>query len=335
MRYKRSHNNDEIREAIDSYPGGLCFAEISGKTILVNRQMNKLIDAMTGHTLIEVNQTWDDLSNMPLLNGCSRLDRPWMKQAHFCDDENSLLFLFPDDTVWQFRRTLLDDQGEQILQIEAADITQIYRMSEELYLNNQRLVELRKRQEALLANIVKINQDKELLSAKMHIHDDFGRCLVATKKAIMDGDLTESTYQMLLSGWGEAIRDMQNLQQQSAMPSPEAELRKVANLVGCRLYFSGEQPKERRSLLLMYSVIREALTNAVRHAGATALTVEISQQQNLYHVVIGNNGKSEIRTIHESGGLRNLRHALEQQGAQLNYAFGSSVTVIADIPVLH
>ena len=51
--------NRSIKEAIDSYPGGLCFAALNGKPILVNQQMNTLVEMLTGQTIIEANLTWE------------------------------------------------------------------------------------------------------------------------------------------------------------------------------------------------------------------------------------------------------------------------------------
>lgn len=322
-----------IREAIDSYPGGLCFAALSGKPILVNRQMNTLIEILTGHTVIEANLTWEEIQSISERGGCKRSDEPWLKTELFHSDDRSAIFIYPDGKVWQFRRQLLLNGSVNMVQIEASEITQLYRISEKLYNNNIRLAEMHKRQEALLENIVQINHDRELLATKMRIHDDLGRCLVATKKAIGSTDgLSNETYNKLLSSWKEAIGDMTNVPLQTKDNSPETELLRVADLVGCHISFIGEQPKERRTLLLLYSAIREALTNAVRHAGANRLTVEIQRFAKNYHILISSNGRSEVTHIVESGGLNSLRMSLEQWGATLDYQYGQSVTMVINIP---
>ncbi len=310
------------------------FSSLSGKPILVNHQMNSLVEIITGHTVIEANSVWNELIDAQEYNkGCIKLDKPWLKTDDSYDNENSLIFLLPDGKVWHFRRQILANESISTVQIEASEITQLYHMSEELYANNIRLVSLRKRQEALLSNIVQINRERELLSTKMRIHDDLGRCLVATKKALDSKDIAENEYKELLDGWEEAIRDMPNVPLQGVSVSPEAELRKVADLVGCRIEFIGEQPTERRTLLLLYSAIREALTNAVRHAGADQLTVNISRNYKGSHIVISSNGSSSVSQIRETGGLASLRKSLEQEGAELGYiCSGGTVAVVVDIP---
>ena len=49
-----------------------------------------------------------------------------------------------------------------------------------------------KRQKALLDSIVEVNLNKEILTAKMHIHDELGHCLLATTKAITEDSLAEN-----------------------------------------------------------------------------------------------------------------------------------------------
>lgn len=318
-----------IREAIDSYPGGICFSTESGKPIIVNRQMTMLISQLTGHTVIEANDVWNELENTVEKNGCTLLRKPWIQPAPDSNEDSGLVFMFPDGKIWRFRRSVLTNSSIVAIQLEATDITDLYQKSEELYNNNLRLVKLHERQKALISDIVQINRDKELLSTKMRIHDELGRCLIATKKAL-SGGVTDS--EALLNGWEEAIRDMTNIPLQNNAAESEAELLKVAELIDCKVKFIGDRPAEKRVVLQMYSAVREALTNAVRHAGADVLTVKISHKDNNCHVVISCNGRNDITEIKEGDGLKGLRKSLEQEGASLKIECSGSVVLIVDLP---
>ena len=92
------------------------------------------------------------------------------------------------------------------VQIEAAEITELYRLSEELYENTIRLQDMQKRQKALLDSIVEVNLNKEILTAKMHIHDELGHCLLATTKAITEDSLAENA-DTLRKSWNSTIQD--------------------------------------------------------------------------------------------------------------------------------
>ena len=84
--------------------------------------------------------------------------------------------------------------------------------------------------------------------------------------------------------------------------------------------------------LLMYTAIREALTNAVRHGGATALKTQISRDKNTCIIKISNNGRPPEKNISEGGGLGNLRKTLEREGAGLSYSFEDGFALVISLP---
>ena len=192
---------------------------------------------------------------------------------------------------------------------------------------------MQKLQKALLDSIVEVNLNKEILAAKMHIHDELGHCLLATTKAMTEDSLAENA-DMLRKSWNSTIRDFSNISTVWTVPdsSLQSELMQVAELIGCKVIFSGKQPTQRKALQLLYAAIREALTNAVRHADATVLTVKIEQDEKSYHIEISDNGSVSVSSITEGNGLSALRQRLEQEGASLKVLFDKSVSLIVDIP---
>lgn len=322
-----------VKKAIDSYPGGICFSALDGRTILVNEKMNKLVLELTGHTILNAKVTWDELTNFAGKDGVKKLIQSWLPKDSDNGDKNihqQMFFRFSDGSVWRFQCRFLDPNT---IQIEAAEITELYRLSEELYENTIRLREMQKRQKALLNSIVEINLNKEILAAKMHIHDELGHCLLATTKAITEDSLAENA-DTLRESWNSTIRDFSNIPMVWTVPdsSLQSELLQVAELIGCKVIFLGEQPSGHKSLHLLYAAIREALTNAVRHADATELTVEIEQNKRYYHIEISNNGGVAVSKITEGNGLSTLRQRLEQEGASLKVLSGDSVSLIVNIP---
>ena len=189
---KKNTSAKMIKKAIDSYPGGICFSALDGRVILVNEKMNKLMLELTGHTILNAKAAWEKLTNFANNGKAEKLTQSWLPKD--TDNENGsthqqLFFRFSDSSVWRFELRFLDSNT---VQIEAAEITELYRLSEELYENTIRLQEMQKRQKALLDSIVEVNLNKEILAAKMHIHDELGHCLLATTKAITEDRLAEN-----------------------------------------------------------------------------------------------------------------------------------------------
>ena len=315
---ERYRTSKMIRNAIDTYPDGICFAAADGRPILANKKINDVCYALTGHTITNAAAMWQELKEQDI-----SLRR----------DENLILCRLNAGEIWQFYKRLLPGEKSRITQYEASDITELYEYRTRLEENNLRVSKLHERQRELLQNIVQNNLDKELLSAKMRIHDAFGRLLIMTKNALTETD-SEQSHIDLFTAWENVIADMENaaVSPDARESSPQKELLQVAELIGCRVEFRGKQPRERKSLLLLYAAIREALTNAVKHAVADKLTVNISDNKGRYDVEIRSNGKAVDSPIKESGGLGSLRKRLEQDGVTMDYRYNGAVTLVLTIP---
>ena len=328
---KKKPSAKMIKKAIDSYPGGICFSALDGRVILVNEKMNKLVLELTGHTILNAKVTWEELEDFANNGKAEKMPQSWLpKDTDNESPRQQLFFRFSDSSIWRFELRFLDSNT---VQIEAAEITKLYRLSEELYENTIRLQEMQKRQKSLLDSIVEVNLNKEILAAKMHIHDELGHCLLVTTKAITEDSLAENA-DVLRENWNSAIRDFSNIPTVWTVPDStlQSELLQVAELIGCKVIFLGEQPKSRKALQLLYAAIREALTNAVRHAEATELTVKIEQDEKSYHIEISDNGSVSVSSVTEGNGLSALRQRLEQEGASLKVLCDNSVSLIVDIP---
>ena len=165
-RYRMSR---AIRSAIDSYPDGICFAAADGRPILANKTINSVCYELTGHTVTNADSMWQDLESRALPR---EAEEP---------TQDILLCRLRDGAIWQFQRKNLIIDRAKITQFEASDITELYHYRNRLRENNICVSELHDRQRELLKNIVQNNMDKELLRAKMRIHDNFGRLLIMTE----------------------------------------------------------------------------------------------------------------------------------------------------------
>ena len=317
---ERTRTSRMIRTAIDTYPDGICFAKPNGRVVLANRVFNIVCSRMTGHGVTNAADMWHELEDMA-------------GDEQGTENRDELMLRPAEVEIWRFRKKELEVDGTLVVQIEASNVTELVELQNRLAENNRRVSELHGRQRELLKNIVQNNLDNELLNAKIRIHDDFGRLLIMTKNAL-NGNYIPTDTEALRRGWTEAVAAMENAaaQQPTRHQSPREELVRVAELIGCHVEFRGTEPKERKAILLLYAAIREALTNAVRHAGADRLTVEITENGGHYNVHISDNGHGGAFPIREGGGLSGLRKRLEQERATLDYDWSDGLTLILDIP---
>ena len=315
----RLHTVALIREAINSYPDGICFAAPGGRPILANKKINDICYKLTGHTVTNADRMWEELGDKRIPDTLSDLCGDASNELN--EGTEQILCRLENEQVWQFQRRQLTLDSGPVMQYEAADVSELYRYQMQLKEKNEQLSGMLERQKVLLQNIVENNLKKEVLHTKMRIHSDFGRLLVMTESRLSNRDEREDDSD-IFEAWDHVITDMENA----------SEREETAEMIGCKVEFTGEQPKERRALLLLYAAIREALTNAVRHAGADRLIVEIRHDDRYYRVTISSNGRNDVMSVQEGGGLSDLRRRLEQEGAELSIEINSGVVMHVTIP---
>ena len=326
----RLHTVALIREAINSYPDGICFAAPGGRPILANKKINDICYKLTGHTVTNADRMWEELGDKRMPDTLSDLKGDSSNDLN--EGTEQILCRLENEQVWQFqRRQLLLDSGP-VMQYEAANVSELYRYQKQLQEKNEQLAQMLERQRVLLKNIVENNLKQELLDTKMRIHSDFGKLLVMTESRLSNWQ--EKDKSEIFEAWDHVITDLENASEREEIvtDSPQIELLKIAEMIGCKVEFIGEQPKERRVLLLLYAAIREALTNAVRHAGADRLIVEIRHDERCYKITISSNGRNDVMSVQEGGGLSDLRHRLEQEGATLFLEINGGVVMHVMIP---
>lgn len=321
-----------IRESIDSLPEGVCLCRPGGSPILVNKKMNEVVAHLTGHVVLNAVTLWSELSGISDRSGAV-LDGDHL--GTWSPGEDTLALHLPDGSVWQFMRRVLEG-APRYLQIEAFDISKLYEYVKDLSEANALLREQGARQRALLSNIAGINREKELLSFKMRAHNGLGSCLLMTQHlrsaagSSQDRAALVDAWRGVISGLTTAPRsDVRGID-----PSRD-ELDMVADMVGCGIEYHGEPPSEPRAAALFLAAVREALTNAVRHAGATAVAVRTTKRDGRYHVEISDNGSAEAHApepVREGVGLGSLRRRFEQEGATFEARSSGGVTLVMDIP---
>lgn len=85
-------------------------------------------------------------------------------------------------------------------------------------------------------------------------------------------------------------------------------------MVGFKIVFDGELPKDAHVAKVITKIVRECATNAIRHANATALFVNISKNK----IEITDNGKVSFKSFSEGTGIKGMRLASESIGGKLN-----------------
>ena len=103
--------------------------------------------------------------------------------------------------VVSFKRYQHEIDGKTVYEIVATNVTERYRLTKELEQKLDELKAVNKRLVAYGDNVALLTKEKELLAAKIRIHDDMGKLLLATKRRLAEPlNETEANDLLLASG---------------------------------------------------------------------------------------------------------------------------------------
>lgn len=318
-----------VKESLDALPDGVCFFSEDGRILLSNRRMQHISSDITG---------------IGILNG-EKLWRCIEEKSVKTDVSDGLVILTSDSKVWNVRRSEIEAEGNRINEIVALDVTEQYELRRELEERNERLNSVNERLRIFSRDMSRLTAEKELLDAKIKVHDDLGRSLLAFR-AYLTAEPSKRDRSKLLPLWRYVISVMKK----ETAPSEEWDaIEKTAESLHIQIEINGDLPAGLADLPVsgaarsaIMAAIRECLTNTARHAGGDRLFVLIKcgAEQGADHastsgnpsasgtapcadaphgirIEITNNGRAPLVPIQEAGGLSNLRHMVERAGGNM------------------
>lgn len=320
---KREITLDSIREALDNLPRGLCFSDEKGIPLLINRKMYQLAEEATGKLCRNAEEMWREI-----------LELEGQKCIEPLYKGNISAFRWTDGNIWQFSRTELTLQNQRYIQTTATDITRLYTLTEELEKNNSVLDKQYKRLKNLLNEIVQITQEEAILASKVKIHKELGECLLAARRYLILKQPDKDIFKFF-EQWHEIITFMESKLKEEKKTSDYAmrELIEAACALGCTIIFEGSTQEDAGHYPILKNAIREAMTNAIRHAGANELTVHMDIEDNTLYAVMKDNGNRLITSISEGSGLSTLRSRIEQAGGNMEIRLADGVELHIKLPV--
>ena len=322
-----------IKEAMDGFPDGvlcyapkgrvmldgvLCYAP-KGRVMLVNQAMKEFCRQMTGDELVN-----GDLFTQQMLSGQIR---PGCRIVTV-GDEN--VFVLPDDTVWKINLQDIPFEDSEVRMLTASEITEEYRKTEELRTMQEGLAALGERLAKVNREIVDLTAEREMLNAKIRIHDEMGKNLLIVKHFILNGGTESEKAAMIGSLYQNVSFLMKDL---PAGTRDECELMiDTASRLGVTVFVTGTIPDCEPQRHILATAIHECFTNTLRHAHGNELYMNIEDDEDRLRVVLTNNGKKPAGEIEERGGLALLRDLTEREGGIMTILKNPSYAVVLELP---
>ncbi|MBQ7861491.1 MAG: hypothetical protein IJ349_04725 [Clostridia bacterium] len=303
LKWKREHITPaSIKEGLDRLPAGLCYHNKDGVPKLINHRMDNLCRFITGEPLFDANEFWRKLKKGEVLPD---------NIAQQTGDNPIVTVL--GNTTLSFTKIEREIGGEKLFEIRATDITKKFALSNRLRRSNNELRELNRRLQEYGENVYDITREREILTAKVNIHDMLGKAQLATKRYIENSD-SHITKQELIDIWNGTLYLFDGGFAENKDDVNLDELYDAAKIMGIRLIIDGTVPKYKSLLRFVMSGARESLTNAVHHAKARELKVKLYSTYTHFIIEYTNDGVQPEGEISEGGGLSSLRQSVEAAG---------------------
>ena len=290
-----------IKEAFDILPDGICFATEDGLPLLVNVQMNRLCALLMGESLTNAKRFWNDLYTEQFRN-----------TAEYKSISPSPVLGLPDGTVWDFQRHIVKVDGKNVCELLAFDVTAQYRLNQELKERNERLSAVGERLRRFNGEVERLTREKEILSARIKVHDDVGRLLLSLR-AYLEKPENERDRKALLPLWKYTVSVLRR--KEDAVNSFDYEnILSDAKAIGVSVTRSGDRtdiPDDPKLRNILLTALRECVSNTVKHAHGDKLNFSLSSSGELLTAEFTNSGEQPTGKIIETGGLRNLRSTVE------------------------
>ena len=176
-----------------------------------------------------------------------------------------------------------------------------------------------------------IDFTKGTLAAKIRIHDDMGKLLLATKRRLAE-PLNETEQKQMICFWQAEIAALKSTRPRTKKDNLQV-IKDAAKLVGVTVEFCGEKPKaDTVNEKILIAAMHECLTNTVSHANGKTMTVRASDKNGAYTITITNDSEKPKGEIIEGGGLSGLRSLVERENGKMTVKSTPQFELLIELP---
>ncbi|MBR6256029.1 MAG: hypothetical protein IKR23_01520 [Lachnospiraceae bacterium] len=304
-----------VKETIDLLPAGVAFARKDGKVVLANLTMNELYRQMSEKNLRDIGK---------LVEIADRAEE---------EDDDKLKGVYRlGSSVWQLTKQNIEETGTEYTQLTATDISAQAAINEELKDKNSRLKQIKARLEIYNRKAEQIIISKELLNARMQVHNETGHVLLASRRFMeQPGSVDEEALLNTLKITNTYL--LREYEEDDTQRDPLSEALEMAKAIGVNVSFTGMIPAEGSPRNILSVAINECATNTRKHANGDTLTVDAREENGFISFSVSSNGESPKKSVNETGGLLTLRTVVENAGGTMKIKIQPKFCIDIRIPV--
>ncbi len=304
---KEQHNKKQssetycIIQALNTLPIGILFYDEKGDIHLKNDKMQELLFAFSKKKYHNGKKLWDELKK-------EQTTYSTYKKA----GENFLLKA--KNETWQLTKNTITINNITFFEITAIEVSELMQTHHLLLQEREILIAQNKEAKLLRKKQKELHKEREYIRIRTQVHDVLSQRLTAIQRISQNSDFTD--YTDLLSLSKDTIAQIKTRQGGNASEL-FGDMYFFFRKIGLSIELLNALPEENTISFLILAVLREACTNAIKHAGATKVYVKIKSKEDNYRIEITNNGTSPKQGLVEGGGLFGIRSRVENAGGVL------------------
>ena len=191
------------------------------------------------------------------------------------------------------------------------DITEEYKLHQKLNGQNKKLKENNKKILLSIDNIEELEREKNLLKLKNKYHDILGQNLSILQQYLNRKNISQENFEEIKFMIQKMFIDIEDTEDTNTNLE---NLIKIHKKNGTDIVINGKLPQNKEVAKVFFEIIREATTNAIRHAGSSKVFVNIKETLEETYMIITNNGKKSNEFITENQGIKDMRRKIEKLG---------------------
>lgn len=191
------------------------------------------------------------------------------------------------------------------------DITEEYELHQKLNDQNRKIKENNKQILLSIDNIEELEREKNLLKLKNKYHDILGQNLSILQQYLNRENISQENFEEIKFMIQKMFIDIEDTEDTNTNLE---NLIKIHKKNGTDIVINGKLTQNKEVAKVFFEIIREATTNAIRHAGSSKVFVNIKETLEETYMIITNNGKKSNEFITENQGIKDMRRKIEKLG---------------------
>lgn len=322
-------------ETINVIPVGILYLDPKGRPLLMNRCMRKnLLELHMPTDLRDMSGTWGSLRQLGMQPPESSKDRALIDLGRFGEDR-AVVEVSPSE-IRLFARDAVMVSGRPFERVIGLDVTEYAHAYDRLAQANH-LLELAGRElQTQIEEVKKVADNAAYLRMRARVHDVIGQRLSILHRYLEEGRLDDESLEQIDPLLRSIAADLRS----DGASEPKEQLDDIVHafgLVSVQIDVEGVLPRDTRVAAAFLQIIREASTNATKHAQAHQVQVRLWQEGSdggaIAHMTVSNDGAPAPVSYREGTGIPGMRHVAQNLGGSLEVHAAPPFTLAVSIPL--